>query len=151
MKLASFLFVSFLTVAVICGCGGEPELQSISGKVTLGGESYERIIVYFRPVKGQVNKFNMGVGETDANGTLGLRTTAGAGIAPGNYRVSFSYAVIKGQQESIPSDEKVDEQPGVEIEELVPDIYTSNENTPVEFLVESGKENIFEFDIPTKN
>ena len=77
-----------LLIALTIGCG-EPELHSVSGKVTLNGRSYNRLLVYFRPIDTPTKPYNMGVGETDAEGNLALRSTAGMGLARGKYKVFF--------------------------------------------------------------
>lgn len=135
------------------GCGGDPTLYPITGKITLGGKSYERLLVYFKPIEGEVTRFNMGVGETDKDGRLSLRSSAGMGLAGGKYRVTFSCYVVSGV--TLGADQKVDEIAGAETKipvEIVPEIYaetSGNENSPVVFEIQSG-ENIFDFDIPAK-
>src|SRR6478735_9241891 len=59
------------------GCGGPPPLHPIKGKITLGGKSYNRLIVYFRPAEGKADEYNLGVGETDKDGILTLRSAGG--------------------------------------------------------------------------
>lgn len=147
--------VSAVFVLSIPACTTEPELHAISGKVTLGGKPYERLIVYFRPQEGEITRFNMGVGETDAQGNLSLRSSAGMGLARGKYRVSFSCYVVKGGQ-ALGIDQKVDEIAGGEKAipvEMVPRPYVedtvSGEVSPVEFEIKPG-DNAFEYDIPAK-
>lgn len=138
-----------LLLLVVVGCGGEPPLYPITGRVTLNGKSYERLIVYLRPIDQKIDKFNLGVGETDAAGTLGLRSTAGAGIAAGKYRVSFSCMAKKNGQVVDALSDKVDDNRTLETVELVPAPYCEDDNSPVEFEVKSQGENRFEFDIPS--
>lgn len=140
---------------VIPACSSEPDLHAIGGKVTLGGKPHERLIVYFRPQEGEITRFNMGVGETDAQGNLSLRSSAGMGLAQGKYRVSFSCYIVKGGQ-ALGIDQKVDEIAGNETAvpvEIVPRPYVedtaSGEISPVEFEIKPGN-NTFEFDIPAK-
>jgi hypothetical protein len=149
----SVLASAVLTFSV--GCNSEPPLHSLGGKVTLDGKAYERLIVYFRPVDAEVTRFNMGIGETDAQGNLSLRSSAGMGLQQGKYRVSFSCYVLKGGQ-ALGVDQKVDEIAGSEKAipvEMVPKPYVeelaSGEISPVEFEIKRG-ENFFEFDIPAK-
>lgn len=146
-----FLMTLFLFSAV--GCGGDPPLYPISGKVTLGGKSYERLLVYFRPLEGPVTRFNLGVGETDKDGNLALRSSAGMGLPTGKYRVTFSCFVVRGA--SLGVDQKVDELApalqNLEPEQIVPELYRESEGeakSPVEFEIQTGQ-NVFEFDIPT--
>ncbi len=137
------------------GCQRDPELHTLSGKVTLGGKSYSRLLVYFRPLEGKVNQFNLGVGETDVTGKLTLRSTAGMGLAEGKYRVSFSCMQPKGgsQGSTASTDEKPDDDRSVTMVEWVPEPYDNENNadsSPLEFEIKPGIENIFEFDIPVK-
>jgi hypothetical protein len=152
-RLVSVLLLGYL---LIVGCGGDPPLHTLSGKVTLGGKSYSRLLVYFRPVEGKVNQFNLGVGETDAAGVLSLRSTAGMGLVAGKYRVSFSCMQPKNNPAAanLSPDEKPDDDRNIQMEELVPSPYdneTNADTTPLEFEVKPGTENHFEFDIPKKS
>lgn len=142
-----------LSIPVVClvlaGCGGPPPLHPVGGKITLGGKSYPRLIVYFRPAEGQVTEFNMGIGETDKAGALTLRTSAGPGLEAGEYKVSFSCMVAKGGK-TVGAGEKPDDFGAVQMTELVPPPYddrTSADATPTRFTVKPGQ-NTFEFDIP---
>ncbi|WP_182867079.1 hypothetical protein [Stieleria mannarensis] len=147
-----FLFL-FASLTVLCSIGcGDPELHQVTGKVTLGGESHDRLLVYMRPLDEPVDKFRMGVGETDADGVLTLRSSAGDGLAAGNYRVSFSCMVQKGvgSHETLDPNEKHDDNPKLITEEIVPEPYSSDSESPVEFAVGDGDANEFVFDIPAK-
>ena len=137
-----------LLIVVMTGCGGDPALHEITGKVTLGGKSYNRLLVYFRPIDQKVTKFNLGVGETDQKGELALRSTAGNGLAAGRYKVVFSCLQMEGSDKAVPTDEKVDDNPNMKVVELVPAKYATEDETPVEFEVKAGQ-NVFEFDIPS--
>lgn len=146
--LMSLLLVVF--VLGMTGCG-DPPLHKVEGNVTLGGKSYNRLLVYFRPIDEKVNQFNMGVGETDATGRLALRSTAGDGLQAGKYRVSFSCMQSDSSRgnEAL-GGEKLDDDRDVKIVELVPSPYDAEENmdqSPLEFEVKSGV-NVFDFDIP---
>lgn len=152
MKLCLILLcvVSLLTL----GCNSEPAIYSMTGKVTLGGKAYERLIVYLHPLEGPVTRHNTGIGQTDANGMMKLVTSAGDGIAAGKYRVSFScYRASNGK--AVSRNEKLSEIGGrkdsvaTEPVNLVPAPYNSSTDSPVEFNVESGS-NTYNFDIPLK-
>jgi hypothetical protein len=134
------------------GCGGPPPLHPIKGKITLGGKSYHRLIVYFRPVSGKVGEYNLGVGETDKDGNLTLRSSGGPGLMKGDYKVTFTCMVAPNAKGNVAfgSNEKPDDKGTVIMKELVPNPYddkTSQESTPITFTVKSG-ENTFDFDIP---
>lgn len=142
----------FCALMAASGCG-KPTLYPIQGKVTLGGKGYERLIVYFRPVSGVVNEYNLGVGETDKDGTLKMRSTAGMGLAAGEYKVTFTYLKTKSGKVVSGADEKPDDFGSVVTIEMVPDEYSDRkaaETTPVRFTVKPGGENTFNFDIPVK-
>ena len=139
-----------LALSMFAGCG-DPPLNPINGKVTLGGKSYARLLVYFRPVDGKADKFRMGVGETDKDGKLVLRSTAGEGLAAGKYKVCFNcFVAKKGSEEVIGGlGEKSDDDRSLITEDIVPAPYNDPESTPVEFEIRRGDDNTFEFDIPT--
>lgn len=130
------------------GCG-DPVLHPVTGKVTLGGKPYERLIVYFHPIERKPTEFNVGVGETDKDGNLTLRSTAGGGVERGKYRVTFTCVVPLNRRSngaSGLSDDKTDDDRMLKTKELVPAEY-SGESSPVEFEIKAG-ENFFEYDIP---
>ena len=139
--------VLFLMLCALVGCG-DPPLQTVAGKVTLDGKAYPRLIVYFRPMSGTPNEFNLGVGETDPSGKLTLRSTAGGGLQRGTYRVSFSCVVQVNGKGAIAglSEEKADDDRKLVTKELVPERFLGEES-PIEFEVKTG-ENFFEYDIP---
>jgi hypothetical protein len=58
MPRPATLFTTAIGLATLlaAGCGkSDPPVYPITGKVTLGGKPYERVIVYFRPVNGEIN------------------------------------------------------------------------------------------------
>lgn len=145
-RLILLFLLALIGVPQLVGCG-EPALHPVSGKVTLGGSSYNRLLVYFRPVDGSPQPYNMGVGETDAQGNLSLRSTAGMGMATGKYRVFFSCMTVKGQRGGVGMDEKADDDRRTQVVEIVPEIYRDENTSPVEFEITAG-DNEFIFDIP---
>jgi hypothetical protein len=132
------------------GCGLEPALHPVSGKVTVGGKTYSRVIIYFRPLEEKITKFNLGVGETDSTGNFMLGSNAGPGIAAGKYRVSFScFQTATGQTIDLEG-AKPDERAGPAVREIVPAPYDAEfnlESSPLIFEVKRG-ENVFDFDVP---
>ncbi|HAC91386.1 MAG TPA: hypothetical protein DCF63_12270 [Planctomycetaceae bacterium] len=158
----------FMVVLLLCsllvGCG-DPPLYPVTGKVTLGGKSYERLLVYFHPANGKVTAFTMGVGETTRDGTLKMRSTGGNGLAKGKYRVSFACFVTPGAGTREPrsnSSTRASDEPEVatksetndsrkaDIKDIVPAPYNSSEQSPVVIEVSSSGSNVLEFDIPAK-
>lgn len=139
-------------LALMSGCG-DPPLYPISGKITLGGKPYERLLVYFHPMDQKVTAFTMGVGETTKDGTLGMRSTAGNGLAKGKYRVSFHCNVFQGApNETVGLDggKGDDNNQKREVRDLVPSPYNSALESPVEFEVSASGNNVLEFDIPAR-
>ncbi len=157
MHTASLFHVrQVLCIALIVSLGtaigcGDPELFSLGGKVTLGGKPYERLIVYFDPVDRKVDSFHFGVGETDAEGNLSLRSSAGPGLAAGDYHVTFSCLIQEqaASDKAIGLSDKDESVNAVVPKELVPEPYRreNRENSPVEFTIRKA-DNVFEFDIP---
>ncbi len=146
----TFAVFGLLFLVLWTGCSGVPKLHPITGKITLGGKSYERLIVYFRPIDQELNQYTIGVGETDVRGDLTLYSTAGEGLAAGKYRVSFTYTKVAGSKDAVGLDEKADDDPNAKLVEMVPPAYTDPDNSPLEFEVKAGEENFIEFDIPLK-
>ena len=135
----------------LSGCGGDPPVYPITGKVTFGGQSYERLIVNFYPPEGvKATPFNVGVGETDAEGNLRLNSTGGEGVSAGTYRVTFTLMLQPdGSNVQVDPNEKADDvQPGVGLRNVVPVEYQNRETTPLTFEVKSGGSNEFIYDIP---
>lgn len=158
--MANHFRVTVLLLAVVGlgflqGCQSEPELYPVSGKVTLGGRSFNRLLVYMYPMEGDVTPFNLGVGETDVTGKLSLRSTAGMGLAQGKYRVSFSCIQPEnssGQEAVDPNVKPDDDNRQLKLVDLVPEPYDNQSNartSPEIFEIKAG-ENVFEFDIPVK-
>jgi len=145
-----WLAVATCLVAALVGCG-DPKLHPISGRVTLDGKPYERLLVYMRPMERDATKFNIGVGETDSRGQLTLRSTAGDGLEQGLYRVSFSCMVSsKAGQEVLSGSEKHDDDRTLVTEEKVPEPYSSDIDSPEVFEVKANANNYYQFDIPNR-
>ena len=147
---------SFVLLAPVflVGCNAEPPLHSISGKVTLGGKPYEPRIVYFRPVWGEVTRFNLGVGEAKKDKVLKLRSSTGMGLQQSKYKATFSCFVLKSG-ETLGIDQKTDGIAGAEQTiptEIEPEPYVEKSDGgkgPVEFEIKAG-ENVFAFDVRAK-
>jgi hypothetical protein len=152
--MRTFLTVFFVVigVAVPTGCSSKaPPIHPVTGKVTFGGKSYSRLLVYFRPTSGVVNEFgtNLAVGETDKDGNLTILSATGPGLQTGSYKVTFAlYEQVKGNR-AVTGSDKPDEL-GAQMKQVIPAPYddeTSREKTPVDFRVSSGS-NEFVFDLP---
>lgn len=141
--------ISLLLVLAVVGCGRDTTLHPLTGKVTLGGLPYERLLVYFRPIDKPADEYSLGVGETDSSGVLTIRSTAGNGLVAGKYRITFSCPslTVNGREIQVSTDTK-EENPAVEIVERVPPQFSEWEQSTVEFEIVAGKPNHFEYDIP---
>lgn len=148
--------MAFGAALIVCGVGcGEkaPPVYPITGKVTIGGKAYPRVICYFRPANEPVTQYTIGVTETDKDGNFpGIRNNAGTGLPAGEYKVTFSCTVVKSSGAALKEDDKPSEL-GVATIELVPDEYVegkANETTVVRTTVKKQDGNEFVFDIPVK-
>ncbi len=151
MQRSIRLALVLLSLAYFAGCNSEPPLYPVAGKVTLGGKAYTRLLVYFRPVQEKANKYTIGVGETDASGNLTLRSTAGGGIAAGDYAVSFScIGMPPNAATADPTKEKVDDNQFLKVTELVPERFLDEQTSNVTFTVKPDYDNQFVYDIPAQ-
>ncbi|WP_235952217.1 hypothetical protein [Crateriforma spongiae] len=146
-KTAAVFFACLFSL--ITGCSFEPELYPVTGKVTLDGKAYNRLLVYMRPMDETPDKYSLGVGETDVSGKLSLRSTAGNGLKAGTYRVSFSCMVAKGG-EVLDGNEKHDDDRTLVTEDIVPEPFCSDTDSTATFEVKPVSTNEFIFDIPGK-
>lgn len=146
-----FSVIASLAVLATVGCG-DPPLYPVTGKITLNGKSYDRLLVYMDPVEDEVTAFNKGVGETDVTGKLVMNSTASTaeqqGLAAGKYRVHFNCWMQKGQAIGLSDEKPDDSNKTLETEDIVPSPYNDPLDSPVIFEVKRGQENVFEFDIP---
>lgn len=158
-QVAGLLAAVTLVAPAAIGCREKaPALHPVRGHVTLGGKPYERLLVYLHPEDSAVSQYTLGVGETDASGSLTLRSTAGDGLAEGKYRVTFSCLMSIAGEVVGAADSKNDDGQSVglltssapTIRELVPEAYVHSETTPVRLEIRRGAENTLEFDIPAR-
>jgi hypothetical protein len=117
-----------LLLAVFAGCGqGGPEVAPVSGRVTLDGMPLETADVIFQPEGSKSPSF----GRTDKDGRYELgykRGVAGAIIGPHTVSIAVNTEITRGPQ-------------------LVPARYRINSELRRE--VESGKDNVFDFELST--
>ncbi len=74
------------------GCS-DPEVQPIEGKITLGGKPYTGLVIYMRPTDRLPSAGSIGIGQTDADGNLTLKSSAGIGLEPGATAFRFRSSV----------------------------------------------------------
>lgn len=85
MRLPHLSSTALLLLVALCvGCGGMP--ATVTGKVTVGGKSYEALRVSFVPEAGGATVS----GKTDAEGHYTLKTGKQTGLSPGEYRVTVT-------------------------------------------------------------
>jgi hypothetical protein len=150
----AYICLVLMLVPIVAGCSGDPPLHPVTGKVTVDGKSFPRLIIYMDPMKGPVTPFNKGVGETDASGQFKINSTGSTaqrmGLAAGEYRVYFNCWMQKGQAVGL-SDEKIDESNRMlETEDIIPSPYNDPLGTPITFTVKAGEENQLDFDVNTR-
>ena len=130
-------------VLVIAGCGGDPNLATVTGKVTLDGEPLADAFLTFFPTGGEGST---SAGVTDANGEYTLkfsRDKAGAWI--GENRVEITTADVEsvdGEDVAIP--EKVPAKYNTNTE-LVRDVKAGNNR--LDFELNSSGEIVSEVEL----
>jgi hypothetical protein len=88
VRRAALLLVC--SVCLVLGCGGGPEVGSVSGRVTLDGEPLADARVNFQPIGGSGRNAGIGsYGRTNANGeySLTLIDDSGQGAVVGMHKV----------------------------------------------------------------
>ena len=137
-----------LTLAVgagLVGCGGEPGLVTVTGKVTYKGQPVAKGQIYFTPEKGSARAAESPL---DASGTYRLGTfDVGDGAYPGRYQVSI---VSRGEDKEKPAGKKakavMDEDMQGTGEPLIPKKYFSPETSRLNADVPEGG-GAFDFDL----
>jgi hypothetical protein len=90
MRIAIVTFF-FLPAVAVFGCGSNPKLISVTGKVTHEGKTVTGGSVWFHPEGGSEGKSERTSGQLQDDGTFTVRTFPhGDGIPPGKYRVTLS-------------------------------------------------------------
>lgn len=125
-KCSTLAFVAALC-ALLGGCGGGPELGTVTGTVTLGGKPLEGALVSFAPQNGRPSSDT-----TDAAGHYELQYTIDKpGAMIGSHSVSISTSTMR--------------EDGTITAERVPAKF--NTQSTLKREVKSG-ENVFDFEIP---
>ncbi|MCI0379729.1 MAG: DUF4198 domain-containing protein [Gemmataceae bacterium] len=143
-----------LMLAVLCaaatGCGGGPEIASVSGVVKVNNKPYKNAVVSFQPV-GTRDSPNPGRGSaavTDENGQFSLVYD---GVKPGAIVGKHQVRIFTKFGVEAPADFKSDSAPGVAAEKYFEPIPPEwNENSTKTFEVPSGGTKEANFDISTK-
>ena len=129
-RRSNISMIAVMCVILLAGCGGDPNLGNVSGKITLNGEPLEGALVTFSPTRTE-GVGSTTFGKTASDGTYHMVVSDekdGAFIGENLVRVKTS-------------DSKAD---GSVIKEVVPAIYNSKSRVLVE--VKSG-DNTFDFEL----
>ncbi|MGY8768910.1 MAG: hypothetical protein ACKVH8_10855 [Pirellulales bacterium] len=126
--------ILLLTLACFLGCGGEPSLPSITGKVTFDGQPIEVGSIMFEPVDGKGTT----EGGTIENGTYTVSVTSGS------KKVRITSPKVVGQRKmyDTPDSEMIDI-----TKELLPVHYNKKSNLTVTITEEDLEKN---FDLTSK-
>ncbi len=121
------LLFSSLLLAAMIGCG-DANYASVSGVVTLDGQPLPRGMVQFVPV----NDMPTATGEIGPDGRYQLTTPDQSGAFVGKHRVRVeARAEQKDEKDTFPAS-------------LIPERYTSEETSQLEFEVVAGKNNVID-------
>ena len=142
---ASWLSLSLFLTPALPGCGGEPGLARVRGRVTYKGQPVTQGDVFFSPEGGGTRGAQ---GKLDADGSYSLGTYApGDGAYIGKHKVSV---VAQGADKPIPNKMKgkmlAEDMQGTG-DALVPRKYFSPESSGLSAEVKEGRSNVFDFDL----
>jgi len=134
-----------LLAIVLAGCGGEPGLVAVQGRVTYKGQPVSKGDVYFSPTQAGARGAQ---GTLESDGSYRLGTLApGDGAYVGTYKVSI---VSRGPDKPIPAKQAgrmMPEDMQGTGDPLIPRHYFSPESSRLEAAVDAGKSNTFDFDL----
>lgn len=159
MKLVS---VALLSLALFCvaGCGGGTEggqpVYSVTGTVMMNGTILPEATVVFSPLGEQPTATGM----TDAQGNFTLTTYEfGDGAAAGSYKVLVTKTMVmatggasdglddEGHEEAEENAASHDKKGAAPDANLVPEKYSSPENSTLDAEVKASGDNTFTFEI----
>ena len=128
------------------GCfGGNSDLGSVTGTITIDGEPISYANVTFMPVQGRAS-----IGRTDENGVYKLVYTVGQeGALIGNHKVIVRTKVVKEPNYGEKGAETKDPVRLKGRKELLPKKYCDRNSTELTATVESGS-NTIDFDLTTE-
>lgn len=126
-EVASVVVV--LLLLTLAGCGSTHD-ASVSGTVTLDGETLDRGTVSFHPV----GEGAVAYGQIQSDGSYQVKTGRESGLLPGEYKVTVVATAPPPEPED-PMDEPVGEL-------LTPKRYGRTETTDLQYTVEAGSNTI---------
>jgi hypothetical protein len=127
-----------LLFIVASGCSGEPTIYPVTGTVTINGKPTGKVLVNVYPADGSAHNFGTrhAIGITDAQGKFKLICSGGMeGIEAGQYKVTFSRPMVRGQAALTDANSKPEDSGTVE---SIPKDYTQVETTPVYLKIPKG-------------
>ena len=132
-------------VPLSAGCGGEPNLISVTGTVKIDGRPAEGVQVSFWPADaaGQNSQFRFALGMTARDGRFDLRSVSEKGIEAGDYKVTFSRSVAGGKVVTDLKKKKDNSR------QVLPERYTDQNTTDATARVTKDNHD-FTFDIASK-
>jgi hypothetical protein len=155
-RLGTFA-LALLTVVLLAGCDGGPQLASVSGVVTVNGDPYPNALVSFQPVSEGADKppGKGSMGQTDEKGRFTLQYDGKkSGAVVGKHIVRISTVPGKGSKEpvdtSLGSPDSGDLPKGVTGLEFDPIPVEWNEKSTRVFEVTAGGTDQANFVIETK-
>ena len=137
--------VAFVGLLSISGCGGNSDLGSVTGTVTVDGEPINYAFVTFMPTTGRAS-----IGNTDSNGVYKLIYVIGQeGALIGNHKVIITTAVKKEPAYNEGGNDNKDPVRIKGRKELLPKENCDRNHTELTATVESGNNEI-NFDLTSK-
>jgi hypothetical protein len=148
---AGFAFSLFFLFTLGCGGGADnpdrPEVYSVTGAVTQGGQPVEGASVVFHPVSGSTPAS----GTTDASGQYTLTTfDSGDGAAAGEYRVSVKKYAARVVPPVPSNPEAAEEASYPELPDpksLLPEKYANGDTSGLTATVSAEGPNTFDFQL----
>jgi len=125
-------------IAAVAGCSSEPVIFPVSGTVTVNNKPTSKVLVNFYPADSSSHNFGTrhAIGISDADGKFKLICSGGLeGIEAGEYKVTFSRPMVRGQAALADANSKPEESGTVE---SMPKQYTQVETTPVSLKIPKG-------------
>lgn len=138
MSKLRVLTTLFLLATVLCGCEKPPELGTVTGTVSMGGEPLGEVRVLFVPVPGDGGE---GVYSDCYTGDDGKYELIYSGV-----NTEIVKGALLGTHSVAVEDAKAEESRGA-LEIRIPDRYSSGARSPLKFEVKAGA-NTYDIELP---
>jgi hypothetical protein len=138
------MFLFGLALIPVVGCGGGPDLATVSGKVTYDGKPLENATVGFYPLGAHSDILSSG--RTNANGEYSLTVVGSgkSGAVVGDHRVSISVEPEQAGTSDLPADKQAKTRPT-----RIPSKYQGSESQ-LKCTVPSGGKKDADFELKSK-